>query len=345
MWEDKPCDRLIQPAPHGIDETPVCLMHTQNTLKNKQEFQEEFKHILAVAGDGVADFSRFVFPGADYLDREFKAKCIFRYARFTDDAYFQGAMFQKSVDFYAATFMEDASFYGVTFKEATDFRFATFTRRAIFYQATFTQGSDFHGATFTEAADFDSATFTQGVTFKWAKFLATAEFRQTKFRSDDTPEPGLIFSLVQCSHPEGVLFSKTHLGQALFHNCDVSKINFSSVTWRRRAGSNKRMVLEEDKGIDLSRLYFNALVPKQGNPDERDYGLVAELYQQLKKNYDDKCDYWTAGDFHYGEMEMKRLSSPKSSGFGAGCTAISVSPLGTNILAAMAKASSGPHSG
>ncbi len=30
---------------------------------------------------------------------------------------------------------------------------------------------------------------------------------------------------------------------------------------------------------------------------------------RLKKNYDDRRDYWTAGDFHYGEMEMKRLAS------------------------------------
>jgi hypothetical protein len=39
--------------------------------------------------------------------------------------------------------------------------------------------------------------------------------------------------------------------------------------------------------------------------------LVAELYQQLKKNYDDRRDYWTAGDFHYGEMEMKRMATPQ----------------------------------
>jgi hypothetical protein len=30
----------------------------------------------------------------------------------------------------------------------------------------------------------------------------------------------------------------------------------------------------------------------------RDYGLIAELYEQVKKNYDDKRDYWTGGDFH-----------------------------------------------
>ena len=47
--------------------------------------------------------------------------------------------------------------------------------------------------------------------------------------------------------------------------------------------------------------------------DERDCGLIAALYQQLKKNYDERKDYWTAGDFHYGEMEMKRLATKPAS--------------------------------
>jgi hypothetical protein len=37
---------------------------------------------------------------------------------------------------------------------------------------------------------------------------------------------------------------------------------------------------------------------------------VAQIYQQLKKNYDSRLDYWTANEFHFGEMEMKRLAGP-----------------------------------
>jgi len=39
---------------------------------------------------------------------------------------------------------------------------------------------------------------------------------------------------------------------------------------------------------------------------------VAQIYQQLKKNYDSRLDYWTANEFHFGEMEMKRLAVPAS---------------------------------
>jgi hypothetical protein len=43
--------------------------------------------------------------------------------------------------------------------------------------------------------------------------------------------------------------------------------------------------------------------------NRRNFDLIAETYQQLKMNYDAKGDYWTAGYWHYGEMEMKRLHS------------------------------------
>jgi hypothetical protein len=41
-----------------------------------------------------------------------------------------------------------------------------------------------------------------------------------------------------------------------------------------------------------------------------DYRLVEKLYRQLRKNYEGKGAYAEAGDFHYGEMEMRRLAQP-----------------------------------
>jgi hypothetical protein len=43
---------------------------------------------------------------------------------------------------------------------------------------------------------------------------------------------------------------------------------------------------------------------------QHDYRAVAQVYQQLKKNYDTRLDYWTTDEFHFGEMEMKRLAGP-----------------------------------
>lgn len=433
MHNQQPCGRPIYVAPLSVDEKPVCLMHSMDPNKSDAAFQEEFDRVLAVAGKGAADFTRFVFPSARYSDREFRAECTFRFARFTQDADFNGAtftqnalfqdaVFTKNAFFNLATFGEGSSFAGGMFAEDADFFYARFTRAvnfsrarftrwanfceatftedALFKEATFTgsagftkgtftqdaifvgarfiEDASFIGATFTRYADFQEAIFTRlaefgettfteeanfsgvefqghslfgaakfigNVYFNWlrsfrphrtvestsegskpiripyvqtlfakkadfrnATFRERVEFRQTRFREDGAAEPGPILSNARFEKPDLVLFYNTHLGQALFHNCDVSRFVFSSVRWRHRP-NGKRMVLEDEGELDLSQEVTRALLPQEDEADDRNYALIAELYQQLKKNYDERRDYWTAGDFHYGEMEMKRLSS------------------------------------
>ncbi len=328
MSDRKPCGRpSLGPVVNGI---PYCLMHTPMG-KDEAAFQGEFERILDEAGSGVADFRLFVFPKANYAQREFKANCVFSgatftqdadfteatftqnadfsWARFTQNAYFREVRFTQNANFSRATFMQNADFIVATFTQNADFSKATFTQNAGFILATFTQNADFNWARFTENADFSKATFTRVAYFTAAKLLGAAWFRETKFRQDEERFPGPVFSRAEFSRPEATLFYKTYLGQALFHNCDVSKFNFSSVEWRKRKKGGKRMVFEEEVILDDETAA--ALRPKEGNRDELDYGLIAELYQQLKKNYDERKDYWTAGDFHYAEMEMKRLHSQR----------------------------------
>ena len=275
MYMGGRCGRAIYHAPAGVDNEPVCLMHSRNPNKDDAEFQAEFERILREAGEGVADFSGFVFPGAAYAYRELKPYCFFSWA----------------------TFMQRADFRWATFAQDVHFREAKFTQGADFLRATFTQGTDFRWAKFTKAAGFSQATFKEGV-----------NFRETEFREDEELLPGPVFVLTRFEKPDAVVFYQTYLGQALFQNCDVSKFTFSNVRWRERE-NGKRLVFEEL--VDLNKGAAGVLRLPEGSPDDRNYALIAELYQQLKKNYDDRRDYWTAGDFHYGEMEMKRLSSPR----------------------------------
>jgi len=321
------CGRSIyHPAP-GHDEEPVCLMHSRDPQKSDSEFQQEFERTLTEATDRkeVADFTRFFFPSAKYARREFKTRCRFDHAAFTQRAdfseatftqsvIFSDATFEQSATFHCASFMQTGYFYQVMFKQEANFSRAMFLQDAVFSHATFKQDAFFLGAGFTLEANFEEVTFAKVVLFNQAKFLVSAAFRETVFRGDkklepetDDTLPGPVFSLAQFSHPEAIVFYKTYLGQALFLNCDVSGVNFSSVTWRKRKRGGKRTVLEEK--VSLDRPVASALRPHPDSHDERNYVLIAELYQQLKRNYDDRKDYWTAGDFHYGEMEMKRLHS------------------------------------
>src|ERR1039458_5576445 len=296
------------------------------------------------AGDGVAYFTRFVFPSSQYRGRTFAAGCNFWNATFTHEVDFcwatfrqvvthrvrcKGAEFTQVGDFPYATFTQNADLSGATFNQKAHFNGAIFTQEARFPQANFAQGAHFNFATFMQDVDFRGATFTQEARFLKSKFagmvdfLGThfagpAQFEQTKFRQDaqdKNHQPGPFFSGADFEEPKKVTFYKTDLGQALFHNCDVSKVTFSDVTWRKRA-NGKWMVLDEivDPQYQSQHYKFGPTVdlqPPKNNPNPRNYRLVAELYQHLKKNYDDRRDYWTAGDFHYGEMEMKRLASDR----------------------------------
>jgi hypothetical protein len=111
-----------------------------------------------------------------------------------------------------------------------------------------------------------------------------------------------VFALASFSDPSKIIFDDVDLSRALFQNCDVSEVWFTScVRWAKR-DSHGAAVFEESVPLE----YATGL----RRDGERDYRAVAQLYQQLKKNYDSRLDYWTANEFHFGEMGMKRLVTP-----------------------------------
>jgi len=274
---------------------------------------------------GSAEHSEPVY----FTKTHFRGKTEFHTVTFWDDAHFSTtfegdtaftmSIFEKEAGFYGATFEGEAYLGSVqfkgpavfprtTFRKKANFGNATFSQHAFFAKATFEYPVSFIATTFTQPAHFADTSFLKGATFYQAKFLDAAEFRETRFLSDSERFPSLVFAQTELTRPEAILFFMTDLSRALFLNRDISQINFSSVDWGKRA-NGKRRLFEERVSLDFED--FKALRPKQDDPNPRNYQLIAETYQQLKKNYDDRKDYWTAGDFHYGEMEMKRLHSPR----------------------------------
>jgi hypothetical protein len=325
------CMRKLHVAPDGVDERPVCLMHSKDLRKQSgslfDDFWHKFDRILKVAGGGAAHFERFVFPEFDFSNREFQAICSFAGAIFTQDAMFwkatftqkadfEGAFFSQLAYFPSATFTQDANFGYATFMRDADFSCATFKRNANFLRANFTQDADFCDATFTQGAEFFKATFTQLADFfktkfyrkanwQYSRFLAQAAFRRTKFEPLVEGMPSAVFDGANFANPDEIVFDDVDLSRVLFHNCDVSQVSFtSSVRWAKREGNRGLAVFEEwlllDQQLKKELMEYGPL----------DCPAVAQIYQQLKKNYDFRLDYWTANEFHYGEMEMKRLAGP-----------------------------------
>jgi uncharacterized protein YjbI with pentapeptide repeats len=303
------CGRPVYLSPAGSkDRNPVCLMHSHDPGKDDAAFQVEFDRILREAGDGVADFSHFVFLAADYEGRTFKAECVFYGATFVRDANFRSATFLRAVSFAVARFLGVAVFCMAKFEGQAHFSHATFSGVADIRFGTFEKDVDFVGAEFRDTAEFSKRSFRRAVSFEEAWFRGAVSFDETIFRKDGELYAGPVFVNARFQQPDCVLFNRTYLGQALFHNCEVSKLVFRDVEWRLRE-NGKSKVFEEDVGF-YSRV-TKPLEPKKGAADERNYRLISELYHALKKNYDDRHDYWTAGDFHYGEMEMERRATPE----------------------------------
>jgi uncharacterized protein YjbI with pentapeptide repeats len=285
-----------------------------------------------------ADFEAVVFLAvAEFTGASFHGKvsfhlCQFRkvvdlsWVHFGREASFAGTSFTLHADFTSAyfnvgdfsraTFTKGASFYGSQFGGLAYFAAAVFDDVVTFSNAQFDKKVTFSGAVFADLCDLCGAEFKDLAIFSGATFRGPAEFRETAFREDKTGLSGPVFSLARFECPKDVCFQKAYLGQAVFFNCDVSEVNFSNVRWARRSGNGKAMVHEERAFVEKAEIWepsfgvTDGLAAPTDSADERNYVLIAELYQQLKKNYDDRRDYWTAGDFHYGEMEMKRLSSP-----------------------------------
>lgn len=264
--------------------------------------------------DGEATFNDASFGGQCNFGGEviFAKKASFDHASFEKEVSFEGAGFADYADFSGAVF-EDTEFYGADFHDGASFGGATFNGEVEFDKANFLREARLAGVVFNQNASFNETKFAKQARFDGSVFSESAEFRETEFRSDGQLVPGPIFTLTQFSSPERVTLFRTNLSRALFCNCDVSKINCSLVEWPTRKGNRKRMVFEEIVDINSAwPLRTNKNVSawpetKENNSTDRDFGLIAELYQQLKRNYDGRGDYWAAGDFHYGEMEMKRL--------------------------------------
>jgi hypothetical protein len=257
-----------------------------------------------------------------FMRSEFRAESLFTSASFEGAATFMSARFEQKADFSHTRFKGEARFGG-----------ARFNRNAIFLGARFDQSVEFRGARFARLAKFHDAEFQEAL-----------EFHETRFRHDLADSPGLDFSSVDLKSPEKVKFYRTDLGQALIFQTDVSRVNFALVEWRdrgrvrnyriRRAVLRVRLALEFWAKASFSGIrneLMRAKRPRRASrlclfeedvsflgeyhldlftgPYGQNYGLIAEIYRQLKRNYDSKGDYWTAGHWHYGEMEMKRRNS------------------------------------
>jgi uncharacterized protein YjbI with pentapeptide repeats len=307
-------------------------LHSIDPAKDARAFAEA----LAVHRERHGDrFSRFVFPGtASFREATFSEDVDFRKTTFSKDADFTGATFSKDANFSEATFSEVANFGMTTFSKGADFTGATFSKDAVFSGAKFSKGVIFGGVKFSESALFIAATFSKSANFMGATFSEGAYFCMAAFNEGGTfwaaifgkealftlarfsgitlfagqpPSINHIFAgtvvdfrQVVINPPDVITFLGADLTTCEFLDTDLRKVQLANVEWPKKRGRV---------------LIYDEIAPLRiGDEDRRPWFEIERLYRELKQNYEDRRDYERAGDFHYGEKQMRRQNPDTARG-------------------------------
>ena len=241
---------------------------------------------------GEGRFSHATFTGDGSFYRASFAAADFRDAKFTGNATFLEAQFTGKATFRNAGFAQEAHFWVVTFADAVDFLSARFSGMAHFYRATFAKDAKLC-AYFYAGADFQQSTFTAGpVSFLGSTFQGTTLFVSGRSGPTDALFSGVEvdFREVVVQPPEALVFRNVDLRRCRLLDTDFRKAELTDVLWPR---------IGPRFGV------YDEMAPLAPNA-ERPWGRIERLYRELKQNHEDRHDYERAGDFHYGEKEMRR---------------------------------------
>jgi uncharacterized protein YjbI with pentapeptide repeats len=320
MSDGQPCRRLafkkeaigsrqLDRFPDGGRPKLVCILHSTSEDKRLDEVHGLFASEVSKLVEGrelrgnewresdVADFRGIVFSRFFSFDeKKFKKPAIFAECVFETIVSFANCTFEKEARFNLASFVRDAGFWSANFNSEVDFSSTTFNSHVLFKDAKFHGRANFEGTSF-DWVDFRNAEFAGH-----ARFYDTTFGGQTNFSNANFKGPSAIadFTFSKFKKPEEVLFHRVNRdirdGLRLRSlNCDIEGVSFRDVRWNQPHG---RLLLEDE---------LDALsVSKQEQRTTSRHELVAVVYRQLLKNFEETRSYDLAEDCFRGEMRMKQ---------------------------------------
>lgn len=270
-----------------------CILHSHDRSKN----QSLFNHALSVVlNQALSSKSEIHLEGVHFPSTFVLSDQIIENSAYFTSGHFYGkvkidATFNNKVDFKNCIFEDDCDFQGVKFLSTVSFIDSNFRKTANFKRARFFEKATFWRARFEGEANFGAAIFGAEVRF------VTCDFPRHPFYVD--------FMVAKFETPNTVIFSGVDFSRALFRWSDLSSIRFENVKWptTSRIRGARHYLADE----------FYSWVDRKENrkyPPEQHYDYVQDLYQQLKRNYEESRSYTEAGDFYYGEMECYRKARP-----------------------------------
>jgi uncharacterized protein YjbI with pentapeptide repeats len=283
---------------------------------------------------------------AHFNETTFEGDADFTSARFHKAVWFNRAKFQKAAIFAATKFhivesskeplkgedvlyLPETSFHKSEFYGEVNFTESEFGK-ANFSEAKFeTERADFFGAKFHGESKFERTIFRHGADFRGAKFVNGARFRQSEFWGRTVFAPywlqeafrELMFANVEMDFTDvtidplnAITFRNADLTKCRFLDTDVRQIEFTGITWPKEDTRDAKMWIHrlrkaKRKLMMGSRLMVYDEIEPKYYAQALSLPRIERLYRQLKQNYEERHDYERAGDFHYGEKQVRRKSS------------------------------------
>lgn len=318
LWQSQTEYECQEPTLSG---NPYCILHSEDENKNMENFKQKVEERMTPREDEIDLRGCYFSKG---FDRNYFKDRVFH--EFVD---FSGAVFSHETSFAVAKFLqaefrERVDFLKTVFEgQKTNFREAKFKGDANFWDTQFKcEEVSFTDTEFSEEGEvkFDASHFNCQVYFIKTKFNKLCKFWWNEFPT----------------HKQAV-FEHADLSNCSFLYTNIDKVDFRYCEF----GDNYReddvifSILRRPLPTEIKerihkrvirRLFYCLYLPFLRTAvlkDERDcdkkvtenpkdkkarkeYEYVRRLYLELKRNFEDKKDWNTAGDFHYGEMECRR---------------------------------------
>ncbi len=325
-----------------------CIFHNPNPDKDHEMFREQLKLQLQQCFIGFIFPRRFTFPTidfhdadfafsrfcgtADFQDMTFSGKTNFQYATFHEGANFRGSRFKADVDFIGAEFTGTAWFNETTLDACIGLVSTHFKGEAWFAGISKAivdvTGAIFEGDAHFHNTDFSAASFIE------TQFMGISTFGYFK-HMDNRSDTDVVRKAPNVVFFEGVdlkhlLFREADLTKASFNQCyNLDQASFYDCMWNTESGrsyvlydelelrgkvdpwekmaereinrkkGNKPINAANNSGLDVQSAQPQPFVK---------YAAVEETCRAFKKHFEDRRNYLVAGDFHEGEMEMRRLA-------------------------------------
>jgi uncharacterized protein YjbI with pentapeptide repeats len=274
------------------------------------QFLGDVDFTLAKFTRGV-DLARSTFSGeALFGNTTFVGRIIFAEVAFTTrPPDFTNAKFRGHADFLEAKFCQGSNFLLAHFVRGAGFRKATFCREANFLESRFSGYADYGSAGFGRNAVFQKAVFERGGSFLGTQFSGDVDFYSAEFLGRTTFASNKDGAQMFCGVPvdmrsvviaplDALVIRGADLKLCRFLDTDLRGAEFTDVTWPK---------IKNRDGVHDEEVLGNNERPSV-------YSHVERLYRELKQNREDRRDYERAGDFHYGQKEMRRKQARRFSG-------------------------------